>query len=565
MKIENLRIKNFRSFGEEIFFSPKLELNIIIGENNAGKSNIFIALDKLKKVLISRNYYHSNGGSVKTVVFEPRDWYCGKNKRKIEIDISLILDENELDELIALFSALVPEKKKERLKDLKEELGNKVEIILRHKYGEKILPYFKIGGLFFNLLDSASIEPGSFNLSSYQPIEWKSIIDEYFSGKTKFLDIIKHKFNKFKDRKTPLMIVVRPTIAEFIVKLFNEKLKLFEDIRQKPIGENKDVYESLGGRETADVLLTLKNSEDPTERDKYKSIQEKFTMLFPTIKLEAVKSKKTGTSDIQIICNDIKYELPIEFMGTGVMEMAVFLTNIIASKDNIFVIEEPELHLHPSNQRLFLDLLNEYKKNNQFFVISHSPYFVNIENITDNILLKIRNGNSLVKQISKGYFDANDISKIEKILDSENREMFFSKKVLLVEGPTEKGAFPIFAKSIGKDFDKNNIFTCCVYGKGSFSIFQKILDGFDIPYCVVCDDDAKSIVKIDKNRLIVLNPNFEGVLKREGYEKLLGEAKKEVGRKSKPRIGKYAAKKIIELKKAIPKEFVEAIEKVTMI
>lgn len=562
MKIENLSIKNFRSFGEEIVFSPKPELNIVIGENNAGKSNIFIALDKLKKVLISRSYHHPIGGSVRIVVFDPRDWYCGKNNKEMEIDISLILDENELDELVALFSGLVPEQKKERLTDLKEELGNRIEIILRHKYGGTKLPYFKIGDLFADLRGRASIKPESFNLSSYQNIEWKGIIEEYFSGKTKLLDIIKHKF---KGKENPLVNFSKPDIADFIVRLFNEKLKLFKDIRQKPIGENKDVYESLGGRETADVLLTLKNSEDPSERDKYKAIQEKFTTLFPTIKLEAIKSKETEKSDIHMICNDIKHELPIEFMGTGIMEMVVFLTNIIASKDNIFVIEEPELHLHPSSQRLFLDLLNEYKKNNQFFVISHSPYFVNIENITDNISLKIRNGKSIVKQISNNYFDANDISKIKKILDSENREMFFSKKVLLVEGSTEKGAFPIFAKDLEKDFDKNNIFTCSVYGKDSFSIFQKILEGFDIPYCVVCDDDAKSIVKIDKNKLIVLNPDFEGILKREGYEKLLEQADKEIVGRSKPRKGRLVAKKIIELNKAIPKEFIEAIEKITTI
>lgn len=512
-------------------------------------------------MLISKDYYFGDA-NLKTVVFVHSDWYCGKHTETMEIDISLILDDHELDELIALFSALVPEYNRKRLKDLKDELGNKIEIILRHKYGKNKLPYFKIGDLFFDLGDKASLEPGGLYRSRHKPIQWKGLIDEYFKTNGRFFYLIKHKFNILKGKENLLITGIRPNIADFIVKLFNEKLKLFEDIRQKPIGEGNDVYESLGGREVADVLLTLKNSESSNEREKYKLIQEKFTELFPNIKLEAIKTKRTYIPDIQIICKDIKHNLPIEFMGTGLIEMTIFLTNIIASKDNIFMIEEPELHFHPSNQRMFLDLLNEHKKNNQFFVISHSPYFVNLENITDNILLKIRNGKSIVNQISNDYFNANDKSKIEKILDSENREMFFSKKVLLVEGPTEKGAFPIFAKYIGKEFDKNNIFTCCVYGKGSFSIFQKILEGFDIPYMVVCDEDAKVNIEIDKKKLIVLNPNFEGVLKREGYEKLLEQAKREIGGKgSKPRIGKMVAKKIIELKKPIPKEFTDAIKK----
>jgi len=432
---------------------------------------------------------------------------------------------------------------------LKKELGNRIEIIFRHKYGEKKLPYFKIGGLFFNLQNNASIEPKGFN-RSHQSIEWNKIIKEYFNGGEPLLEIIEHKFN---GKENPLVTFGNSYIADFVIKIFNEKLKLFKDIRQKPIGENKDIYEYLDGREAADVLLTLETSDDSSEREKYKLIQKKFTILFPSLTLEAVKNKETKKPDINIFCNDIEYELPIEFMGTGLMEMVIFLTNIIASKDNIFVIEEPELHLHPSNQRLFLDLLNEYKKNNQFFVISHSPYFVHLEDITDNILVKIKKGRSSIKQIPADYFNARDISTIEKELDSENREMFFSKKVLLVEGPTEKGAFPIFAKTLEKDFDKNNIFTCCVYGKESFPIYRKILDGFDIPYCIVCDRDAD--IDIDEDRLIVLNPDFEGVLKDE-HEDLLDQAGREVGR-SKARKGRFVAKKI---KKEVPKEFIEAIE-----
>lgn len=54
-----------------------------------------------------------------------------------------------------------------------------------------------------------------------------------------------------------------------------------------------------------------------------------------------------------------------------------------------------------------------------------------------------------------------------------------------------------------------------------------------------------------------------------GYESFLDEAKKEVGSRSKPRIGKYVAKQIIlqnkNLDNVIPHEFIEIIEKITQI
>lgn len=141
----------------------------------------------------------------------------------------------------------------------------------------------------------------------------------------------------------------------------------------------------------------------------------------------------------------------------------------------------------------------------------------------------MENGKSIIKQIPENHFDEREKAKIEKELDSGDKEMFFSSLVLLVEGETESGALPIFAKAFDTDLDKNNVYICWVGGKKNFPIFQKILDVYDIPYIIVCDGDAQDI-QIDKNKLIVLDPDFEGVLKRCGYESFLIEAGKKLAK-----------------------------------
>ena len=120
---------------------------------------------------------------------------------------------------------------------------------------------------------------------------------------------------------------------------------------------------------------------------------------------------------------------------------------------------------------------------------------------------------------------------------------------------------PIFAEKLGKDFDINNVFVCCVFGKDIFPIYQKILEAFQIPYAILCDEDAYSQANITKcTNKVILKPDFEGVLKRQGLGSLISEAQTKGGG-SKPQKGRYIAENIE--KESIPEEFEKIIHLVT--
>jgi predicted ATP-dependent endonuclease of OLD family len=111
-------------------------------------------------------------------------------------------------------------------------------------------------------------------------------------------------------------------------------------------------------------------------------------------------------------------------------------------------------------------------------------------------------------------------------LDAERAEIFLSRAVLLVEGRTEKLAFPFILRALGYDADQEAIAVVDCAGKGNIPLFAEICNACDVPYVVVHDRDAPrgsqpaeaeriandAILKAaGKRRTIALVPDFEAV------------------------------------------------------
>ena len=111
-------------------------------------------------------------------------------------------------------------------------------------------------------------------------------------------------------------------------------------------------------------------------------------------------------------------------------------------------------------------------------------------------------------------------------LDAERAEIFLSRAVMLVEGRTEKLAFPFVFRALGYDADQEAIAIVDCAGKGNIPLFAEVCNACQIPYVVVHDRDAprgqqptdaerisnEAIVRAaGRRRTIALVPDFEGV------------------------------------------------------
>ena len=156
-----------------------------------------------------------------------------------------------------------------------------------------------------------------------------------------------------------------------------------------------------------------------------------------------------------------------------------------------YCVEEPEAHLHPHQQRKLADyLINELP--GQTLITSHSPQ-ITARYSPDSIAHIINRGN--------GSYAASDGCS-ECISDTWDElgyrmsilpaEAFFSRVVLLVEGPSEQLFYTELAKENGIDLDFYNISILSVDGV-QFKVYVNVLNAMEIPWVLRTDNDVSKI------------------------------------------------------------------------
>ncbi len=160
-------------------------------------------------------------------------------------------------------------------------------------------------------------------------------------------------------------------------------------------------------------------------------------------------------------------------------------------------------------------------------------------------------------------------------------EGFFAKGIILVEGPTEALAIPEYLKALTYDVYEKGVAVISVDGKGNLARFWRLFTAYEIPVYVIFDNDARDdsgaskrvellktlgvsdateILKgtdlLIEEKYTVFGKDFETTLreifKSDSYEELEKEAREFIGiapdNKSdcKPLVARYVAEKLAE-------------------
>jgi AAA15 family ATPase/GTPase len=525
MTLNKIHIRNFRSVGKQ-----GLELTIaptcttFIGENNVGKSSIFEAVKRVLDLNIQ---------------WEKEDWYASDQSQTIEIQLEFTLNDDQIKKLIRFLNLSMG------VKDFKEKFTSQFTCGFM-KTLDQSFHILKLGEMqidhttgWFGELDDKH---------SYNPIKWTEIVEDYEAQENdNLMQFIKKLFYKKKKSGEKPRIEFNKEIFPFLLDFVAPNIIIIEEFREKPLKNLIDTLTSPKGSDLASVLFNFKNGR-PQHKEKFEKIREKFCQLFPTLELDVIREN----NEIKILILKPGIESTTFYIGAGIIQSLHLLTHLIAHKDKVLFLDHPELHLHPHAQRRLATFVEE-EKDRQTIIITHSPYFIDL-NKDSNITRFVQiDAQTEIFEPPQDYFKFEDYSKLEQFLDIDTKELFFASKVLLVEGPTELGALPIFSLKMDYNFDEYGVSVINIGGKHNFKFFVKLCKGFGIPYFIIADKDAEKLLTNYKSKLI-LPSDFEALLP----DSLIEEANKIVGT-SKPRIGRYVARKMVE-KGEIPDEIKQIID-----
>ena len=190
-------------------------------------------------------------------------------------------------------------------------------------------------------------------------------------------------------------------------------------------------------------------------------------------------------------------EIQIGELSSGQRGIIHFIFSIFGYdlENGLMIIDEPELHIHPQMQERYIEIMKNAmeSQNIQFIVATHSPVFVNETTVDGVHRFYLENGYT---QIVKPTISTQQ-KHLVKILDYTNSsKIFFSNKVILVEGITDEYFFNHFLedyKVVQESQDKriniSDIEILNLEGKTNYPFVKNFLNEFRIKSYFIADLD----------------------------------------------------------------------------
>jgi len=464
MYLANLKLWNFRKFGSDgdIYNdSPDLNvdfhegLNLLIGENDSGKTAI---IDAIKMVLKT--------SSNDWIRLDEDDFYKESQELRIELLLSGFSD-NEASHFTEYLTTKFVEGKPEhklRLIFTATRADNKIktkDIRAGEDAGHVVLAEAR------DYLKSTYLKPLRDARSELIP-KRNSRLSQIFS-----------EHEAFKSHESHLLLKV--------YNEFNETIEAYFD------GKNRD----------GEILI-----EDQNGKSLKSSIDGTISQFFEA---STTSTLKTASAQMKKVLESLELSLvDVENPGLGSLNRLFMASELIHLNKNdwsglkLGLVEEIEAHLHPQVQLKVIKSLLSLEKT-QLLLTTHSPNLASQVPLMNQIIC--RNNNAFPMGSKYTNLSENQYVFLDKFLDVTRSSLFFARGLILVEGWSEELLIPIIADRIGYNLIDHEVTVINVSNLG-FENYHKIFSrtddkdmGIKISVITDCDFAAYEELIVDSEKV----------------------------------------------------------------
>lgn len=266
--------------------------------------------------------------------------------------------------------------------------------------------------------------------------------------------------------------------------------------------------------ETQKILSDLKDSLDNVSKNEIEALKAKFHFneknLLNLIKDSLLINYSHSTDEFLFSLTEESQGLGISNLIYMSLQIDRFSRTIQPNTVNLFVIEEPEAHMHIQMQKVlvsYIETIFSSKKNLQGIITTHSTEIV--KNVDVNEIKVIRSENNFMNRIVDLHqFIVNNGDKkfYETFFKLNFADLIFSDAVIFYEGDAER---MYFESLINRQHSKyvnltRQYISYCQCGGAHANKYFPLLNELEMTACVFTDidydKDRVNLFKIDKDK-----------------------------------------------------------------
>ena len=458
LPISAVSISGYRSFGKSIQrFEKFSKINLFIGQNNSGKSNILRLLhDVYPAISVSPNQFKLEALDRHMPLAAPFS---------IGIPCSLETEKNgDFIKFARVVNPLIAENHTNS-----QEAGDVLRVFQEKAKNEGTVDAWFDFGPDLKLTDIPS---------------WKKVFELLTDNS---LQMLWHKLTRqsYGSRNENWF----PEALAILSPKFNSiRTVMIPAIRQ--IGKQGSMSEDFSGDGIIERLVKLQNPgvHSQADRKKFEDIN-KFLQIVTdnsTARIEVPHERDT------ILVHMDEKTLPLDSLGTGIHEVIILASAATILDNTVICMEEPELHLNPILQKKLIRYLSDSTKN-QYFISTHSAALMDTPN-AEIYHIQMQNGESIVERVTSDRHR----SAVCEDLGYHPSDLLQANCVIWVEGPSDRLYLNYWINLISPELVEGIHYSIMFYG-GRLSAH---LSGNDVDEDI---DDFISLRRLNRRGVIVID------------------------------------------------------------